>query len=181
LPGELRIIHLGDHSPAAQVTADLIYSFDWRPLRLIESRTVSSFPEWQAAIEGTRGRADILLVSDYRDLTLATKTDLTLITEPEVVRWTLEHSPIPIIATDGDFVAAGGYLAISASPFEQGSIAARRALDLLNSGLPATSIPITSSREFTVSMRAGRLAVAGIHLPRIYETFARATNNYWDD
>lgn len=178
--GELRIIHLGDGSAAAQITADLIQSFDWHPLRLIESRTVSNFAQWQTAITESRGRADFLLITDYRDLTLNEHSQ-DLIAEQEIVQWTLSHSPVPIIATDGDFVIAGGYLAISASPFEQGAIAAQMALDLLNSGLPANSLPITLSREFTVLMRGVRLIAAGIHLPRMYETFSRATNTYWDD
>jgi ABC-type uncharacterized transport system substrate-binding protein len=77
-------------------------------------------------------------------------------------------------------VEEGGYFAIGTSPFEQGEVAAKRVLDLIEQGSVPRSIPVVSSKEFVVFMRGKWMREIGLHLPYIYESFARATNNYFD-
>ncbi|CAK0763618.1 ABC-type uncharacterized transport system, periplasmic component [Gammaproteobacteria bacterium] len=179
MPKMARILNLGDKSEAVRSDEVFIRIFDWHPLRLVESRLVETFPEWQAIVEGAAARADFILTTDYRALTRSA-TDSTLVSPQEVVQWTVTHSPVPIIGTNGFFVTDGGYLAIAASPFEQGEVAARMLLEIVEQGTFPKAIPITWTRQFILFMRGKGIREKGLRLPRFYESFARATNNYFD-
>ncbi|CAK0754548.1 ABC-type uncharacterized transport system, periplasmic component [Gammaproteobacteria bacterium] len=176
---EVRVIHLGDISESVRSDEVFIRAFDWSPIRLVESRLVQTFPEWQAAVEGAASRADFILTTNYRKLARSA-TDRTLIPPAEVVHWTLAHSPVPVFGTNGFFVEDGGNFAIGTSPFEQGEVAARMAVGIIERGITPRAIPVVSTREFVVFMRGGKMQEVGIYLPRLYESFARATNNYFD-
>ncbi|CAK0767007.1 ABC-type uncharacterized transport system, periplasmic component [Gammaproteobacteria bacterium] len=176
---DIRIIHLGDGSESVRSDEVFIRAFDWHPIRLVESRLVQTFPEWQAVVEGAAGRTDFILTTNYRKLTRSA-TDRTLVPPFEVVSWTLAHSPVPVIGTNGFFVEDGGYFAIGTSPFEQGEVAAKMAVDIIDREIVPRAIPIASTKEFVVFMRGSKMEEIGLHLPRLYESFARATNNYFD-
>lgn len=171
-----RILHLGDSSTLSDDIS--IRAFDWVPIRLMESRLVETFPEWQAVVEEAVG-VDLILITHYGRL-FRSATDHTVLPTSEVVHWTLTHSPVPVMGTDGLFVEDGGYLAIGASPFEQGEIAARMALDIVVQGAIPRDIPMVSTEQFTVFMRGQKIRESGLQLPRFYESFARATHNYFD-
>jgi ABC-type uncharacterized transport system substrate-binding protein len=130
-------------------------------------------------VEGATGRTDFIIITDYRKLARSA-TDHSLVPPREVVQWTLEHSSIPVIGTNGSFVEDGGYLAIATSPFEQGEVAARMMLDIIEKGVTPQDIPLASTKEFIVFMRKKGMRDIGLSLPRLYESFARATNNYFD-
>jgi ABC-type uncharacterized transport system substrate-binding protein len=84
------------------------------------------------------------------------------------------------MGTDGFFVEDGGALAIGASPFEQGEVAARMVLDIVTRGTIPRDIPVVSTEQFAVFMRGEKMQELGLWLPRFYESFARATHNYLD-
>jgi hypothetical protein len=177
--GEIRLLHLGDHSASVRNNELFLRAFDWYPLRLAASRLVETFPEWQEVVEGATDWTDFILITDYHEL-VRSATDPTLMPPREVVQWTLAHSPVPVIGTNGFFVEDGGYFAIAASPFEQGQVAARMVLDIIEQGLVPKDIPEALTNQFVVFMRGKWLREVGLHLPRLYESFARATNNYFD-
>jgi ABC-type uncharacterized transport system substrate-binding protein len=130
-------------------------------------------------VERANERSDFLLLSDYHAL-VRSPTDDTLVPPQEVIHWTLTHSNVPIMGTTHSFVAEGGYLAIGASPFEQGEVAATMAINIINQEIPPQSMPIAVARQFVVFMRGNLMKEIGVFLPWIYESFARATNNYFD-
>jgi|GEM_PF-369146 len=176
---EVRVINLGDASESVRSDEVFIRAFDWSPIRLVESRLLQTFPEWQTAVEEAANRADFILTTNYRKLTRSA-TDHTLVSPSEVVNWTLAHSPIPVVGTNGFFVEDGGDFAIGTSPFEQGEVAARMAVDIIEREIAPKAIPVTRTHEFVVFMRGSKMQEIGIYLPRLYESFARATNNYFD-
>ncbi len=176
---EVRVISIGDKSTSARSDEALMRVFDWRPLRLVASHLVETFPEWQAVVEGAAGHADFIVVTDYRALPRSS-TDPTLVAPRDVVSWTLDHAPVPVIGTNGFFVKDGGYLAVGASPYEQGEVAARMAVAIIEHGAVPTALPVVSTQEFVVFMRGNEIRERGLSLPRMYESFARATNNYFD-
>ena len=176
---EVRVLPMGDDSTATRGDEALMRTFDWRPLRLIPARSVATFPEWQAAVESAAGRADFILVTDYRQLSRSA-TDHTRVPPVEVISWTLAHSSVPVIGTDGCFVKDGGYFAVGASPFEQGEVAAQMSVAIIEHGTIPRTIPVASTQAFVVFMRGSAMSARGLSLPQIYESFARATNNYFD-
>src|SRR5262249_2168450 len=107
--------------------------------------------------------------------------DRSLVPAREVMDWTAAHAPLPVVGVNSFFVEDGGMLAIATSPFEQGETAARMARRIIDRGVAPTTIPVASTRQDIVLARAGMLAQHGLTLPPLYEAFARATNNYFED
>lgn len=174
----LRLRHLGDQSRSVAEDDKLLQAFDWAPYRLLPSRLVGSFPEWQAAVRAAQGEVDALLLSNYRQLARSAD-DKTLVPPEEVVRWTEANTQLPLIGMNGFYVEDGGMLAIGTSGYEQGEAAARYAERLLT-GAAAADLPVSASRQYVVFMRASAMAAHGLELPDVYEAFARGLNHYFD-
>lgn len=174
----LRIMHIADGSESVQKDDAGYRAFDWSPLVLMPSRLVNTWEEWQAAIAYANANADFILTSNYRRLQRSA-TDKTLMPPQEVAQWTEANAKVPLLGKNGFFVEDGGMLAISTSPYEQGEVAARMALSLLEDPRPAREIPRETSRQYIVYMRGDRLEARALKLPELYEAFARATNNYY--
>lgn len=174
----LRLVHIGDTSHSVALDDQFIRNFDWSPIKLADTHLVSTFDEWQQAVHEVQDDADFILTTNYRRLSVSSDSQ-TLTAPSKVVHWSETHSTVPLIGTNGFFVEDGGMMAIATSPYEQGEVAARMALDILDSRVTPDQIPITSTRQFIVSMRAERVKARGFVLPDIYESFARSTDNYF--
>ncbi|MGE5492352.1 MAG: ABC transporter substrate-binding protein [Actinomycetota bacterium] len=175
----VRVVHIGDNSESVANDDRYMRSLDWRPVQMLDSRLVDSFEAWQAAVLATAGKADFIITTNYRKLPRSAG-DKALVPAREVVRWTVEHSPVPVIGTNGFYVEDGGALAIGTSPYEQGEVAAGLAVELIEKGTPPASLPVRAGRQFVVYMRESGMRASGMALPRFYESFARATRNYFD-
>lgn len=174
-----RVMHLGDTSGSVKKDETFMLDFDWSPLVFKESKLVKTFADWQQAVQKAQGQVDFIITSNYRGLARSS-SDTRLVPPHEVVSWTEANAHLPVIGTNGFYVEDGGMLAIGTSPYEQGEVAARMALEILRNGRKPNSMPFEQSRQFVVFMRKSRLEAHGITLPRIYEAFARATNNYYE-
>lgn len=173
--GPLRLVHIGDNSQSVGHDDHFFTAFDWSPLVRLPSYLVGNFDEWKRAVLDAQERADFIVTTNYRKITRSA-TDRRLVPPEEVVAWTLDNSRLPVVGTNGFFVEDGGELAIGTSPYEQGEVAARMAVSLIE-GRDARDIPHASTRQFVVHMRSGKLAERGMRLPPLYEAFARAMNN----
>jgi len=169
------VVHIGDKSSSVEHDDHYMREFDWRPLVNLPSRKPGTFDDWKKAVLDVQGKTDFILTTNYRKISRSAD-DRALVPPEEVVAWTLANSKVPVIGTNGFFVEDGGELAIGTSPFEQGEVATRMAIKLLE-GQAATAIPHASPRQFVVYMRSVRLRQRGMELPPLYEAFARATNN----
>jgi hypothetical protein len=54
------------------------------------------------------------------------------------------------------------------------------AVDIIDKKVDPKSIPTRSTQEFIVYMRADRVRSNNFAVPRVYESFARAMNNYYE-
>jgi ABC-type uncharacterized transport system substrate-binding protein len=70
-------------------------------------------------------------------------------------------------------------LSVGVSPFEQGREAARMARQIIEKGTPPKEIAIMTSQQYVVSFRQSALDRRRMQMPRIFEAFARATDNYY--
>jgi ABC-type uncharacterized transport system substrate-binding protein len=98
----------------------------------------------------------------------------------EVADWTEANSPVPIVGVNSFNSEDGFMLSIGVSPFEQGEVTAKNALDLLYGRKLATDIPVAASRQYVVAMRESAIKRRNVPIPKVLEAFARATNNYLD-
>lgn len=172
--GPMKIMHLSDSSGTVQADDNFINNFkDWKNIQIIPSTLVHNFREWKKAVNLAPTEANFLLISNYRQIY---DDNGKLVPPKTVMKWTIENSKIPIIGANGFTVEDGAKFAVATSPFEQGEVAGKMAIDILQKKLQAKDIPITQTKQYLIYMR-GKY---DLNLPHIYEAFARAADKYWD-
>ncbi len=174
-----RVVVVGDRSESVKQDVEHIDEYKWSSVRYVGAHLVGSYDEWQKMIGGLKGEADIVITTNYRRLT-RTADSRELVSPAEVVKWTEEHSPIPLIGTNGFYVEDGGTIAIGTSGYEQGEVAAKMAVRIIEDQVAPKSIPVLATGQFVVYMRPAQMQKRGLKLPPLYEAFARATNNYFE-
>jgi len=122
-------------------------------------------------------RADVLLISNYRAV-YRKAGDTAVVPPREIMRWTEQNSAIPAVGMAGFFTDDGGMFAVGASGFEQGETTGRMAIRILDDAVSPRDIPVVMPREFLIYVSKSVMKKRGLSLPSLYESFARATNNY---
>ena len=179
-PGrQLRLAKIGDTSGSVKEDTHFIQEFDWKPAKLVSVDLVKTFDEWKAAVKKANEDADFILTTNYRRIEYS-KDNRKLVPPKELVKWTEDNSAIPIIGTNGFYVEDGGMFAVATSPFEQGETAAEMALKIIEKGVEPKTIRIERTREFIVYMRPAAMKKHDFEVSKVYESFARAMNNYFD-
>jgi hypothetical protein len=173
-----RLAFLGDTSESVDGDLRQMRNFNWAPVQLLPARQVSTFPEWQAAVRELGAQADVIMLPGYRKIRRS-DTDKTLVPFREVVDWTEENSPVPVFSNNGFYTEEGGMLGIGASPYEQGEVAARMALDIILKGKKTYEIKQASTQEFVVTMSGSRMKRRHFELPKVYEAAARTGDKYF--
>lgn len=177
----VRIAYVGDSSGSVKEDTKFLESFDWAPFKLYRSRLVSTYDEWKEEVTKANAEADVLITTNYRRIQESAADAKRMVEPADIVRWTEDNTPkIPVIGTNGFYVEDGGMIALATSPYEQGDVGARMAVDILEKGTAPKSIPVQSTQEFIVYLRANRVRENNFHVPKVYESFARAMNNYYE-
>ena len=178
LPHPVRIAFLGDKSATVTGDARQVENFDWSPHRFLGITQIKTFPEWKNEIKRLGEVADIILVTGYRGL-IRSNEQPKLVPPTEVVNWTEENSTVPVFSGNGFYTEDGGMLSIGTSPYEQGEVAAERALDIALNGKNPADMPITTSNQFIVTMSGSKIKHRQFDLPRVYEAAARTGDKYF--
>ncbi len=171
-----RLLNIADKSPSVTFDEAHIRNFDWKPVRLVDSVQVGTYAEWQKKIQQAGQQVDFIMVSNYRNLARSA-TDPKLVPAKEVMTWTEANAGIPVIGTNGFNVEDGGTLAIGVSAFEQGQVAGRMAVDIIDFNKRPNTLPVITGRQFVVAMRVEAFKKKLIRIPAMYEAFARGTGN----
>jgi ABC-type uncharacterized transport system substrate-binding protein len=175
------ILYLMDPSPSMAQDRELVEDFEWGSIRFIDSIVAESFVQWQQIVADLQRRGvDYLMVANYRKLPRS-NVDPTLPPPGEIMRWTEDHSPVPVIGVNIFNVEDGGAIAIGASPFEQGEVAATMAETLIERGFEGRDIAMETNRQYIVAIKEEALRRRKLRLPQIYETFARTTSTYIEE
>lgn len=172
-----RIVHIGDKSASVMEDSKEIEIADWSPFRLAASKHVGAFDEWKRAVAASSAEGDLILISNYQNI-LRQDGGNDFVPPAEIIEWTEANSRVPVVGMGGFLVEDGGMLAMGASGFEQGDMAARMTIAILDRGVPAKDIPQAMPRQYLVYMRQAVMEKRGLTLPDIYEAFSRASNNY---
>jgi ABC-type uncharacterized transport system substrate-binding protein len=174
----VQLAMLGDQSESVTGDAKQVQAFNWSPIQLVAINRVNTWPEWQAAMNELGKNADVILVTGYRRLKRS-NTDSSLVTAKEVVNWTEKYSSIPVISGNGFYTEEGGMLAIGTSPYEQGEVAATKALEIILEKKSPNNIPIELPSQFIVTMNGSKMKARGFDLPKVYEAAARTGDKYY--
>jgi len=172
-----RLTYLVDPSPSMQLDRGFVDEFDWAPLVHTGSLQADSFEDWKRLVITAGENSDYLLVANYRKLPRSS-VDAGYVPPDEVMAWTEANSPVPVIGVNTFNVEDGGAIAVGASPFEQGRVAARMTETILEQGLRAGALPPVLNRQYVVAINRQALERRHLHLPQVYETFARTTATY---
>lgn len=172
-----RIAHIGDESSSVIEDSKIIETMDWSPFKLVSSRHVATFDEWKKAVMDASRGADVIVISNYHKI-LRKKGDKLPVPHSEVMKWTEEHSKVPVVGMGGFMVEDGGMFAVGASGFEQGETIAHMAEKIIDKHVKAGDIPQVMPRQYLVYIRQSEMDKRRLVLPDIYEAFSRASNNY---
>jgi hypothetical protein len=174
-----RVMFIGDMSDS--ITAEIPYyaSIDWAPLEFLAPVQVETFDQWKAAVARAGQEADIILLTNYQQIREA-EGGAFIRPAARVMQWTEESATIPVLGMGPTNSRDGAMLSVSVSPFEQGEVAARMALEILG-GASVAQMDDAVSNQFLVQVCAPSLAHRGLDLPALYEAFARATDNYFEE
>ena len=174
----IRARFLGDTSHSVKRDAEYLASFDWAPVDYQGGVFVDSFSQWQESVREIGKNVDFLLVGGYRKL--HKDGEKGFVPPKQVMSWTEANSPVPVIGMNVFNTTDGAMLSVGVSPYEQGEAAAEIAFHLLHDGWPISQLPIRTSQQYVISIRKNALDQRGLKLPKIFEAFSRATNNYYD-
>lgn len=178
--GKRRIAHITDASNTAAFVNQEVRSFNWAPFDIVMKAMPVTFDDWKQAVKQANKRVDLLLFTNFHTIRRS-KTDQSKVPAKELIAWTMKNTTLPSIGCWGFFVEDGGMLAIGVSPFEQGEVAAEMALDIIEKGIVPSKIQVRKTKQFIIYARESLLKAANLKLPHVYETFARATHNYYED
>lgn len=179
-----KVAFLGTRSYSINAEIGIYNTFDWSPLIWVAPTQVETYEQWLDSVKLLSRSADILLVSNYRKLSLKSGGN-KLASSKEVMAATQQTfkrhgGRLPVVGMNYFNVEDGGALAVGTSPYEQGDIAAKMAIRVAREKMLAGQIDIVQSKQFIVAIRKKELDLWEIQLPPVYEAFARATDNYWD-
>lgn len=174
----IRMAYLGDQSESVNGDVAQVKNFNWSPVQFVGLKQVNTFADWQTAVKELGSSADIILLTNYRRISRSA-ADWTLVPPREVVAWTEANSPVPVMSGNGFYTEEGGMLAVGTSPYEQGEVAAAKALEIILEGKSVSKIPIVTSNQFIVTMSGSKMKARHIDLPRVYEAAARTGDQYF--
>ena len=149
----------------------------WKQINWQKPISVDTFDEWKQQVERAPAAADILLVSDYRQLRIR-KGGKEFAKPSEVMAWTEANAKIPVLGLAAIITEEGGAISIATSGYEQGRVAAEMSYAITRGKSPK-DIPVKSTEQYLIGLRQSALERRGITPPSIYEAFARATNNFF--
>ncbi|QWR76964.1 ABC transporter substrate-binding protein [Candidatus Magnetomonas plexicatena] len=176
--GIIKVFFIGDKSETVMGDEKWIRQYNWSPLELTGTSLVSTLDEWKEVIDNASKSADYIMVSNYRKI-LRSKGTTDLVPPKELIDFTIKHSKVPIIGTNAFFGDDGGMIAIATSPFEQGEVAAKMAVDILDNKTLPKNIPIAVTSQFVVSINDSKVKEYHFDLPKVYEASARASNHFY--
>ncbi len=170
----MRVFHLSADYEKYEYPDPKIAQYDWKPLALVDSRRVATLEEWQAAVKQAQRTADVIIVSIDEGMRHSA-SDPTIASVHEILDWTEANSTIPVLGLTLSNVEDGCMAAVGVSPFEQGLIAGKLAIDLADRHIPASSMKIAKTAQFVVALRESAMRRRGFQVPAIYHAFASAT------
>lgn len=174
----IRVFFIGDTSETVDGDYKWIKSFKWDPIRLVGAKLVDTLDEWKATIKQASQTSDYILTSNYRRI-YRNKDSKELVPPKELIDKTASISSVPVIGTNAFFAEDGGMLAIATSPLEQGEVAARMAVDIIDNHKNPRQIPIVKTSQAVISMNESRMRSFGFKVPMVYESCARAANYFF--
>ncbi len=176
---KIRTLFLSDPALSGKRDSAYVDAYDWQPIDHQGSLHVEDYTEWKEFVLKAHESTDFLLVSGYRKLPRS-KAEDKFVPPDELMNWTEKNSQVPVIGMNFFNTGDGAMLSVGVSPYEQGEVASSMALALLSGKKKISDIPVQISKQYVISLRDSAIQRRNMEVPKIFEAFARATNNYFD-
>ncbi|MFG0248772.1 MAG: ABC transporter substrate binding protein, partial [Phycisphaeraceae bacterium JB051] len=122
------------------------YKREKLPVQVTGYHQAQTFSQWKAMVLRANLTADAMLVTLYHTIKRTSQDDTSMSPE-EVMKWTVQHSKVPILGLYPFAVRDGAVMGICSSGKEHGYLAAITAMDMIKTGRSALRYPINSSVE----------------------------------
>ena len=177
-PGKknIRLAHLGDASTIVNLTEQILIKYAWKNVKFENSVRVDDATSFKKAAILLNKCSDILLISSYKGLKSDFNAENEIISD-EVMKWIVENTSIPIISTQGYAVEEGAGAAIVSSTYEQGMLAMKSALTMLDD---VHYLPNLSSKIFAVFLNEDHINEREVFITPIYRSFAVGTQKLFN-
>lgn len=178
----IRVGHVADDSKVVKYDDKNMHEYkNWAPLDFVPTILSSTFDEWKKLVVDAKKRMDVMLVSNYRKI-YTDNSKKVLVPYKDVMKWTFENSPVPIIGINAFVTEDGAGISIGTSPFEQGEVSMQVALDIILNQKKISDITAIRSQQYIVAIHEKRLkqqfSKQHTKIPTTYEAMARAINKY---
>lgn len=137
----------GSISPIARTYMQQKYQLIAQNMNLdIQFEEIATEREWQQAVNGSRQQGyGAILLGVYHNLL---NSDGKRVDDQQLLSWTSQNSPLPVFALWNFSVGIGKAIGgVVVTGEEQGRLAGQIALDILDNGTDANTIPIRSQHE----------------------------------
>ncbi len=164
------VIHLADASNNSNYIDPQFSHYQWAPLHLVENVSSNSYSDWKNAIAKANKNHDILLFTHFDTI----HDDKGQLMSPhEVIKQTLKLAHVPMIGFFDYFVKRDkGPMALSTSGLEQGSVAAKLTMTIIQKNIKAGDLPFESSQMvlFSENKKAMALNMPNVKTPILYRS-----------
>jgi ABC-type uncharacterized transport system substrate-binding protein len=144
-PSIQRVSFISDQSLTTKKTYDF-YKTQKFPVKVEGYWQVENFSQWKALVLRANMTSDAILVTLYHTIKRSSQDTQSMPPE-EVMKWTVENSKVPILGVYPFAVRDGAVMGICSAGEEHGYLAAITAMDMLQTGRPASRYPINTSVE----------------------------------
>ncbi len=152
------VLFLSDRSIASDTTMNqlplVLLDDEFAPVKTVVRRQTSSWSAWQTSVLEEADDFDMVLLGYYGSLLTEEGEHLSRST---VLRWTLEHSSVPVYGLHLHTVDGGAVGGLVVSGYEQGRRAAEMALEIYQGASPGSLSHRTPERNvLAVNVAAAR-------------------------
>jgi len=173
---------LNDDSPTGRTESERYLEQTWTGFTPFPPVNAHTFDDWKQAVETANQQDIMLLIANYENV----MDDAGKVVPPDMlIKWTERHAELPVLGANTRFVADGGLMTIAISGTEQGDVAMKLALAILQNDLEhlpecqrelATTDPLRpqcEARQYLIGMNQALVKKRKLDLPSIYQAFSR--------
>lgn len=162
-PSAKKIIMICDDSITSLNTQKFCKTVD-TPLPVVDYVNPSTFDQWKAAITGAKDKADAIIMFNYHTVKADDQAKESM-PSAEVMAWTVENSPVPVISLLTFGVQDGALCGIAEDGREHGFLAAELAKQLIQSNKKASEFPVSRTKQGIVMLNLKTASKLQIKVP----------------
>jgi hypothetical protein len=175
------LIFFGDKSFRVTMDKDYILRQKWDPFLVQDFIQLDTFEDWKKEIMRLRAQRKqaVILLLNYDHLKIKKGCNAKAPSK-DVLEWTLNHSPYPLMGLYENHFYDGVLLSFFPSARESGEQAARYVQSLMR-GIPIKDLMVLKTKQFIVGIRKLRGVKEPFIVPKAFEVIAQTNKRYVEE